>query len=75
MVDVSTFAAAQVGFVPDAARSEAGRCFRCDVVDRCPSVTVLAGRGPGEDRPAAIVVMPSTPAAEFVGPASTGGLG
>jgi NADPH-dependent glutamate synthase beta subunit-like oxidoreductase len=42
-----SFTADQVGFTDEAARSEAMRCFRCDVVDGCPVVTVLSGRGPG----------------------------
>jgi NADH-quinone oxidoreductase subunit F len=44
------FAATQVGFDTATARAEAARCFRCDAVDGCPSVTVLEGRGPA-DRP------------------------
>jgi hypothetical protein len=44
------FAAAQVGFDPATARAEAARCFRCDAVYGCLSVTVLEGRGPA-DRP------------------------
>lgn len=74
MVDVSTFAAAQVGFDAEMARAEAARCFRCDVVDRCPTVEVVAGRGP-TDRPAPIGMPLPTVAAVSAGPASTGGLG
>jgi NADPH-dependent glutamate synthase beta subunit-like oxidoreductase/Pyruvate/2-oxoacid:ferredoxin oxidoreductase delta subunit len=44
------FAATQAGFDPETARAEAARCFRCDAVYGCPSVTVLEGRGPA-DRP------------------------
>jgi hypothetical protein len=33
------------------ARAEAGRCFRCDIVETCATVHVLGGRGP-DDRPA-----------------------
>ena len=44
------FAATQEGFDPATARAEAARCFRCDAVYGCPSVTVLEGRGPA-DRP------------------------
>jgi NADPH-dependent glutamate synthase beta subunit-like oxidoreductase/NAD-dependent dihydropyrimidine dehydrogenase PreA subunit len=47
------FAATQTGFDTETARAEASRCFRCDAVYGCPSVTVLAGRGPA-DRPLAI---------------------
>jgi NADPH-dependent glutamate synthase beta subunit-like oxidoreductase len=52
------FSAAQVGFDPATARAEAARCFRCDAVYGCPSVTVLEGRGPA-DRP--IPPRPDTP--------------
>ena len=44
------FGATQAGFDPVMARAEAARCFRCDAVYGCPSVTVLEGRGPA-DRP------------------------
>jgi NADPH-dependent glutamate synthase beta subunit-like oxidoreductase/NAD-dependent dihydropyrimidine dehydrogenase PreA subunit len=44
------FAATQAGFDPAMARAEAARCFRCDAVYGCPSVTVTEGRGPA-DRP------------------------
>jgi NADPH-dependent glutamate synthase beta subunit-like oxidoreductase len=50
VVDARSFAPAQGGFEPAMARAEAGRCFRCDVVERCPTVHVLGGRGPA-DRP------------------------
>jgi NADH-quinone oxidoreductase subunit F len=43
-----SFAASQVGFDEATARAESGRCFRCDAVHRCPSVEVVAGRGPGD---------------------------
>ncbi len=46
MFTPGSFAADQVGFDEASARSEAGRCFRCDAVYGCPSVTVAAGRGP-----------------------------
>jgi NADH-quinone oxidoreductase subunit F len=42
------FAATQSGFDPEMARAEAARCFRCDAVYGCPSVTVLEGRGPAD---------------------------
>jgi hypothetical protein len=48
VVQLGTFAATQAGFAEDVARSEASRCFRCDAVYGCPSVTVLTGRGPHE---------------------------
>ncbi len=46
IVEATSFAATQVGFTEAEARSEASRCFRCDAVYGCPSVNVLAGRGP-----------------------------
>lgn len=58
------FAASQAGFDPETARAEAARCFRCDAVYGCPSVTVLSGRGPA-DRP-----VPVRPEAAFT---TTGG--
>ncbi len=48
MVDLGSFVAHQVGFDAEAARAEAGRCFRCDAIYDCPSVQVTAGRGPGD---------------------------
>ncbi len=50
VVDGSSFRASQVGFDDASARSEASRCFRCDAVYGCPTVKVVAGRGP-VDRP------------------------
>ena len=41
-----SFEATQPGFEEAAARREAGRCFRCDSVYSCPTVSVLAGRRP-----------------------------
>jgi len=49
VVQLGTFAATQAGFPENVARSEAFRCFRCDAVYGCPSVTVVAGRGPHEN--------------------------
>jgi NADH-quinone oxidoreductase subunit F len=48
VVQLGTFAATQAGFAENVARSEASRCFRCDAVYGCPSVSVLTGRGPHE---------------------------
>ncbi len=50
IVELGSFAATQVGFDEAAARSEAGRCFRCDAVYSCATVQVATGRGP-RDRP------------------------
>jgi len=52
VVQTGSFAATQVGFDEATARSEAGRCFRCDAVYAGPQVDVRAGRGP--DLPASI---------------------
>lgn len=40
-----SFKASQVGFDEPTARSEASRCFRCDAVYGCPTVSVISGRG------------------------------
>lgn len=45
-----SFAATQAGFSQVAAVAEASRCFRCDALTSCPTVEVVAGRGP-TDRP------------------------
>ncbi len=50
MVETGNFKATQQGFAEAAARTEASRCFRCDAVYGCPSVSVLAGRGPADSR-------------------------
>ncbi len=49
-----SFRANQAGFDEPTALAEAARCFRCDAVDGCATVTVVAGRGPadGPGRPA-----------------------
>jgi NADPH-dependent glutamate synthase beta subunit-like oxidoreductase/NAD-dependent dihydropyrimidine dehydrogenase PreA subunit len=46
-----SFAADQPGFDDATARNEASRCFRCDAVYGCSTVTVVAGRGPADARP------------------------
>ncbi len=60
VVQVTSFAANQAGFDEAAARSEASRCFRCDAVYGCPSVSALTGRGPADSR---IPVVPTHAAA------------
>jgi NADH-quinone oxidoreductase subunit F len=60
VVDARSFAPAQGGFEPGMARAEAGRCFRCDAVERCPTVHVLAGRGPADRPPMGPVPRPLT---------------
>jgi NADPH-dependent glutamate synthase beta subunit-like oxidoreductase/Pyruvate/2-oxoacid:ferredoxin oxidoreductase delta subunit len=56
--DPGSFAADQRGFDEPAAVAEAGRCFRCDALDACPTVVVTGGRGPG-DRPGQTTTSPS----------------
>ncbi len=65
-----SFRAEQEGFDEAAARAEASRCFRCDAVYSCPSVQVVAGRGPREQ--AAIPPIPS-PASHPAAPFTAGG--
>ena len=52
-----SFRATQQGFDEAAARGEASRCFRCDAVYGCSTVSVSAGRGPA-DRPGLDVTAP-----------------
>jgi hypothetical protein len=73
MVDARSFAPTQGGFAPAMARTEAGRCFRCDIVETCATVHVLGGRGP-DDRPAmAVEPHPSTVPPIGDQPTTTGG--
>ena len=46
IVQLGSFEATQVGFDESTARTEAGRCFRCDAVYSGPVVDVRTGRGP-----------------------------
>ncbi len=66
-----SFVAAQKGFTEEAAHAEASRCFRCDAVYGCPTVSVLAGRGPRDA--AAPAPMPPSVAAASAGRPLTGG--
>ncbi len=50
VVETGNFKATQQGFAEKDARAEASRCFRCDAVYGCPTVSVLAGRGPADSR-------------------------
>ena len=52
VVDIGSFSATAHGFTDAEAHAEAGRCFRCDAVYGCPSVQVVAGRGPADGRAA-----------------------
>ena len=56
VVDTATFTATAPGFTGAAAHAEASRCFRCDAVYGCPSVSVQAGRGPADSRTGPIPV-------------------
>ena len=62
VVDVSSFSATTPGFTEAAAHAEASRCFRCDAVYGCPSVSVRAGRGPADSRTDPIPVPAAIPA-------------
>ena len=62
VVDTTSFAATAPGFTEAAAHAEASRCFRCDAVYGCPSVSVQAGRGPADGRTGPIPVPAATPA-------------
>jgi NADH-quinone oxidoreductase subunit F len=53
-----SFQATQEGFPPAIAVAEASRCFRCDALAGCPTVEVLAGRGPA-DRPSLVAMTPA----------------
>ena len=53
-----SFEATQEGFSPAVAVAEASRCFRCDALAGCPTVEVLAGRGPA-DRPSLVAMTPA----------------
>jgi NADPH-dependent glutamate synthase beta subunit-like oxidoreductase/Pyruvate/2-oxoacid:ferredoxin oxidoreductase delta subunit len=53
-----SFDATEEGFSPAVAVAEASRCFRCDALAACPTVEVLAGRGPA-DRPSLVAVTQS----------------
>ncbi len=72
-----SFKATQAGFEEATARAEASRCFRCDAVYACPTVSVQAGRGRSDaasaERAAPVAqglpfITPTQPA-----PLSTGG--
>ena len=76
VVDTATFRAMADGFAESDAKSEAARCFRCDAVYGCPSVSVLTGRGPTDGRPIAIPVTAAVanPAAAAATQPSNGGV-
>jgi NADPH-dependent glutamate synthase beta subunit-like oxidoreductase/NAD-dependent dihydropyrimidine dehydrogenase PreA subunit len=74
MFEPGSFRADQPGFDEPTAVAEASRCFRCDAVGGCPTVEVVAGRGPGDrpaDRPASMpMVLLPFPAADLNPPAA-----
>ena len=59
VVDIGSFSATARGFTDAEAHAEAGRCFRCDAVYGCPSVQVVAGRGPGAARDRDAIPIPA----------------
>jgi NADPH-dependent glutamate synthase beta subunit-like oxidoreductase/Pyruvate/2-oxoacid:ferredoxin oxidoreductase delta subunit len=48
MLDPATLRTRHPGFDEATARAEAARCFRCDAIYACPTVEVVAGRGPAD---------------------------
>jgi NADH-quinone oxidoreductase subunit F len=48
MLDRATLRTNAPGLGETAARAEAARCFRCDAIYACPTVEVVAGRGPSD---------------------------
>ena len=64
VVDTASFTATAPGFTEAAAHAEASRCFRCDAVYGCPSVSVATGRGPADSRTHAIPAQAATPAVQ-----------
>lgn len=73
MVDTGSFKATAPGFDEAEAHREAARCFRCDAVYGCPSVTVVAGRGPADGRAKPVPPIPA-PAAPAASPHAQGGV-
>jgi NADPH-dependent glutamate synthase beta subunit-like oxidoreductase/NAD-dependent dihydropyrimidine dehydrogenase PreA subunit len=65
MLDLATHATSVPGFNEAEARAEAARCFRCDAIYACPTVEVVAGRGPA-DAPgrAPVAIHAATPSTE-----------
>jgi NADPH-dependent glutamate synthase beta subunit-like oxidoreductase/NAD-dependent dihydropyrimidine dehydrogenase PreA subunit len=74
VVQTGSFAATQEGFSESDARAEASRCFRCDAVYGCPSVSVASGRGPADSRHAPIPAPVSAPLAAPVPTTTQGGV-
>jgi NADPH-dependent glutamate synthase beta subunit-like oxidoreductase/Pyruvate/2-oxoacid:ferredoxin oxidoreductase delta subunit len=83
IADTGHFKATAAGFSEPDAKSEASRCFRCDAVYGCATVTVAGGRGPADtriggpsagDAPVAAPgpLTPATPASRQL--ATTGGM-
>ena len=68
MLDRATLRTNAPGLAETEAQAEASRCFRCDAIYACPTVEVIAGRGPA-DGPGRTVPTTHAPAAA----ASAGG--
>jgi NADH-quinone oxidoreductase subunit F len=76
VVDRASFQATQVGFDEPTARSEASRCFRCDALHQCSTVTVTSGRGPADGPGRAHPSPPQHPVRPMTavpGPSAAGG--
>jgi NADH-quinone oxidoreductase subunit F len=74
MFEPGSFRANQAGFDEPTAVAEAARCFRCDAVHGCPTVTVTTGRGPADGpdrrpRAPAPVSLPTPPPGAMTPPA------
>jgi NADPH-dependent glutamate synthase beta subunit-like oxidoreductase len=72
MLDRSSGLTKAPGFGEAEARAEASRCFRCDAIYSCPTVDVVAGRGPG-DGPGRQVAAPVQVQSQVPTAASAGG--
>ncbi|HJW22558.1 MAG TPA: FAD-dependent oxidoreductase [Candidatus Limnocylindrales bacterium] len=68
ILDPATLRTSAPGLAEADARAEAARCFRCDAIYACPTVEVIAGRGPA-DGPGRLTNITQAPAAT----ASAGG--
>jgi NADPH-dependent glutamate synthase beta subunit-like oxidoreductase/Pyruvate/2-oxoacid:ferredoxin oxidoreductase delta subunit len=63
VLDPATLKTHAPGFTEAEAHEEASRCFRCDAIDGCATVEVLAGRGPDDVPGRRPTVPPEQPAA------------
>jgi NADPH-dependent glutamate synthase beta subunit-like oxidoreductase len=67
VLDPATLATNAPGFDEAAARTEAARCFRCDAIYGCPTVEVVAGRGPADGPGRQPAAMPAAMPAAHLG--------